>query len=317
MWKHRLGILGGAFFLVFVFIAIFGPWITPEDYSEISLKERHRKPFWLDRDEGVGWLGTDVIGRDIASGIILGARISMLVGVSVTLLYLILNVGPGLVAAYYGGWVDDVIMRIADMNAALPPLVLLLAVMAFLGQGVMNLIIFFGISAALSASRVTRGEVFRAKNMEYVLAARSVGAGDMRIMVRHILPNVMAPLIVGVTLGFGWIILGRGQPQLPRVRGQSQRAVVGPDAVRRTRQHPLLLGALYSSRRRHRHGGARGEPVRRLGAGRDGPAADADECRPCGSRRTLLVLTVLAGRGAGGLRRRRVADGRDDPIRAA
>ena len=207
MWKHRLGILGGGFFLVFVFIAIFGPWITPEDYSEISLKERHRKPFWLDQEEGVGWLGTDVIGRDIASGIILGARISMLVGVSVTLLYLILNVGPGLVAAYYGGWVDDVIMRIADMNAALPPLVLLLAVMAFLGQGVMNLIIFFGISAALSASRVTRGEVFRAKNMEYVLAARSVGAGDLRIMVRHILPNVMAPLIVGVTLGFGWIIL--------------------------------------------------------------------------------------------------------------
>ena len=202
-----MGILGGGFFLVFIFIAVFGPWITPEDYSEISLKERHRKPVWLDQDEGVGLLGTDVIGRDIASGIILGARISMLVGVSVTLLYLILNVGPGLVAAYYGGWVDDVIMRIADMNAALPPLVLLLAVMAFLGQGVMNLIIFFGISAALSASRVTRGEVFRAKNMEYVLAARSVGAGDIRIMVRHILPNVMAPLIVGVTLGFGWIIL--------------------------------------------------------------------------------------------------------------
>jgi peptide/nickel transport system permease protein len=192
---------------MFAFVAVFAPWIAPEDYSKINLEERHRKPLWLDRDEGVGLLGTDGIGRDIASGIVLGSRISMLVGVSVSLLYVVLNIGPGMVAAYYGGWVDDIIMRFSDMNAALPPLVLLLAVMAFLGQGVMNLIIFFGISAALSASRVTRGEVFRAKNMEYVLAARSVGMGDIRIMLRHIMPNIMAPVIVGITLGFGWIIL--------------------------------------------------------------------------------------------------------------
>ena len=207
LWKHRLGIVGGGLFLVFVLMAIFAPWIAPEDYHEIDLDERHAKPFWMDSEKGVGLLGTDGIGRDIASGIVLGARISMFIGISVTILNLILATGPGLVAAYYGGWVDDVIMRISDMNAALPPLVLLLAVMAFLGQSVLNVIIFFGIIAALSAGRVTRGEVFRAKNMEYVLAARAMGVSDLRIMLRHIFPNITAPLIIGLTLGFGGIIL--------------------------------------------------------------------------------------------------------------
>ena len=205
--KHRLGIAGGGLFVVFVLMAIFAPWITPEDYHSIDLDQRHAKPFWMDSENGVGLLGTDGIGRDIASGIVLGARISMFIGISVTLMNLILATGPGLVAAYYGGWVDDVIMRISDMNAALPPLVLLLAVMAFLGQGVMNLIIFFGISAALSAGRVTRGEVFRTKHMEYVQAARAMGMSDIRIMLRHIFPNITAPLIIGLTLGFGGIIL--------------------------------------------------------------------------------------------------------------
>jgi peptide/nickel transport system permease protein len=188
-------------------MAIFAPWIAPEDYHEIDLDARHAKPFWMDAESGVGLLGTDGIGRDIASGIVLGARISMFIAISVTILNLILATGPGLVAAYYGGWVDDVIMRISDMNSALPPLVLLLAVMAFLGQSVLNVIIFFGIIAALSAGRVTRGEVFRAKNMEYVLAARAMGVSDIRIMLRHIFPNITAPLIIGLTLGFGGIIL--------------------------------------------------------------------------------------------------------------
>ena len=207
VWKHRQGIVGGALFLAFAFMAIFAPWVAPEDYTKIDLDQRHAKPFWQDRENGVGLLGTDALGRDIASRIVVGARISMLIAVSVTILNMFLATGPGLIAAYYGGWVDDVIMRVSDMNSALPPLVLLLAVMAFLGQGIVNIIIFFGISAALTAGRVTRGEVFRAKNMEYVLAARAMGAGDARIMLRHIFPNITAPLIVGYTLGFGGIIL--------------------------------------------------------------------------------------------------------------
>ncbi len=207
MLKHRLGIVGGGMFFGFCILAIIGPWIVPADYNTINLDHRHASPSWMDQDNGMGLLGTDGIGRDIFTGIILGARISMFIGITVTLMNVILATGPGLVAAYYGGWVDDVIMRISDMNAALPPLVLLLAVMAFLGQGVMNLIIFFGISAALSAGRVTRGEVFRAKNMEYVMAAKAIGCKDIRIMIRHIFPNVTAPLIIGLTLGFGGIIL--------------------------------------------------------------------------------------------------------------
>lgn len=194
-------------FFAFCILAIIGPWIVPADYNTINLDHRHASPSWMDQDNGMGLLGTDGIGRDIFTGIILGARISMFIGITVTLMNVILATGPGLVAAYYGGWIDDVIMRISDMNAALPPLVLLLAVMAFLGQGVMNLIIFFGISAALSAGRVTRGEVFRAKNMEYVMAAKAIGCKDIRIMIRHIFPNVTAPLIIGLTLGFGGIIL--------------------------------------------------------------------------------------------------------------
>ena len=85
LWKHRLGIIGGGLFLIFVFMAIFAPWITPEDYHEIDLDERHAKPFWMDSEKGVGLLGTDGIGRDIASGIVLGARISMFIGISVTI----------------------------------------------------------------------------------------------------------------------------------------------------------------------------------------------------------------------------------------
>ena len=193
--------------ILFGLMAIFAPWVSPTDFNSIDLDNVHAKPSWWDKENGKGLLGADQIGRDIASGIVMGSRISMILGVSVTIMNIVLATGPGLVAAYYGGWVDDVIMRVSDMNAALPPLVLLLAVMAFLGQGVFNLIIFFGISAALTAGRVTRGEVFRAKNMEYVLAARAMGAGDIRIMIRHIFPNITAPLIVGYTLGFGGIII--------------------------------------------------------------------------------------------------------------
>ncbi len=160
--------------------------------------------------EGGSWehpLGTDQLGRDLLSRIIWGARASLKVGAVVIVFATVVGIFMGLVSGYYGGWVDVVIQRLSDILLAFPYLVLAIALMAVMGPGFGNLILALVYKEWVTPARIVRGEVLAAKNVEYVEAARAVGAGDAHIMWREILPNTFSSVIVVATLRVAWVIL--------------------------------------------------------------------------------------------------------------
>ena len=209
LWANRLGVVGGVIFGSFLLVGIFGPWIAPHDPNEAHLTERFLEPRFLDPENGRGVLGTDSLGRDVLSRLIHGARIAMVVALAASALSGVLGITIGAVTAYYGGYVDDAIMRFVDMYDAIPSTVLILAMMAFIPGGVVVLILLLGIVGGgwIGTVRVVRGESLSQRGREYVTAARAVGSTDKRIMFRHILPNTMAPIIIGKTMGIGFVIL--------------------------------------------------------------------------------------------------------------
>ena len=207
IWIHRIGIVGIFIMTAFVIAAVFGEWLAPKDPIAIDLKNPLAKPVWADTENGVGFLGTDNLGRDILSRILVGSRNSLLVAFSAVIIGMTLGVFLGLIAGYRGGLVDDIIMRIADTQTAVPFLVLLIAVIAFLGGGLLNMIVFIGIGSWVGFARLIRGEVLSIRERDYVHAARALGVSDLRIMFRHILPNAIQPVIVAASLSFGGVIL--------------------------------------------------------------------------------------------------------------
>ena len=206
-WKHRQGIVGAFLLLIFAIMAIFANQIAPKDPVAIDLSKPFAKPIWIDPENGSGLMGTDNLGRDVFSRVVIGSRISLLVGSSAVLIGLIAGVTLGLVAGYRGGLAGDIIMRLADTQTAVPFLVLLIAVIAFVGGGLLNVILFLGFGAWVGFARLIRGEVLSIRERDFVHAAQALGAKDMRIMFRHILPNAVAPVIVTATLAFGSMIL--------------------------------------------------------------------------------------------------------------
>ena len=206
-WKHRQGIVGGFLLVGFFFMAIFGPMLAPKDPIAIDLANPFAKPVWLDLENGVGLKGTDNIGRDVFSRVLVGSRISLMVGSTATIVGLVSGIVLGLIAGYRGGLAGDIIMRVADTQTAIPFLVLLIAAVAFIGGGLLNIILFLGIGAWVGYARLIRGEVLSIRERDFVEAARAIGADDARIMFRHILPNAVAPVIVAATLSFGSMIL--------------------------------------------------------------------------------------------------------------
>ena len=191
----------------FAFMAIFGPMLAPKDPIAIDLGKPFAKPVWLDGENGAGLMGTDNIGRDVFSRVLVGSRISLLVGSTATIVGIATGIVMGLIAGYRGGLAGDIIMRVADTQTAIPFLVLLIAAVAFIGGGLLNIILFLGIGAWVGYARLIRGEVLSIRERDFVEAARAIGAGDARIMFRHILPNAVAPVIVAATLSFGSMIL--------------------------------------------------------------------------------------------------------------
>lgn len=187
---------------VFATSAIFAAWIAPYDPAALHLGQRLLSP------GHTFLLGTDELGRDIFSRILFGARLSLTVAVTVVSLSLALGVIVGSIAGYYGGW-RDAVLNVYLMNAfmAMPGILLAIAFVAFLGPGLRNVILALTMSGWVNYARLVRAQVLSAKTREYVDAARSLGAGDLRILVRHILPNILQPVIVQAALGMAAAVL--------------------------------------------------------------------------------------------------------------
>ena len=192
--ENRAMLAGCLIIFLFVFTAIFTSWLSPFDPFAQSIRLRLRPP------GDPHWLGTDGYGRDILSRIIWGSRISLTVGVVAVAIGATLGILVGLVAGFFGGAVDNLLMRIIDILLVLPTILLALVIVAMLGAGVFNLMIAVGIANAPRFARVIRAEVLAVKQMVFVNAASALGASSIRLMARHILPNILASILVLSTL---------------------------------------------------------------------------------------------------------------------
>lgn len=199
--KNKPAVFGLIVVLILVLVAVFAPWIAPYSYDEVNYKESLKPP------SAKHWLGTDILGRDIFSRIVYGSRVSLEVGIIAVAISVSIGVVLGLISGYFGGWVDALIMRLVDITYSFPFLLFAIAIMTILGPGFINVFIAIGIINWAWFARVTRGSVLAAKEQEYVLAAVAMGASSARIMFKHIMPNVIAPVIVGTALNSGYAIL--------------------------------------------------------------------------------------------------------------
>jgi peptide/nickel transport system permease protein len=193
---------------LFVVAAVFAPWIEPHDPQAQDIARRLKPPGYFDVRAGANfWLGTDGLGRDILSRLIEGARVSLLIGLGGATLSALLGTSLGLTAGYASGWWDAVIMRVVDVWQAIPFTILAIAVAVVLGPSLRNVILVLGITSWVNYARVVRGETLAQRNSEIVLAARVIGASHPRILLRHVLPQVRASIIVLSSLLVGSMIL--------------------------------------------------------------------------------------------------------------
>ena len=200
--NNKLATTGVALVVIFVLCAVLAPWIAPQDPAYINLPNRLAPP------SSAHWFGTDELGRDILSRSIYGSRISMLVGSSVVAVSLFLGLLIGSIAGYYGGRIDRFI-NVVVMNAFLsfPGILLAIAFVAFRGPGIFNLVLALSLGGWVGYARLVRGQVLAAREREFVEAARALGASDFRVIVRHILPNIIQPVIVQAAIGMAGAIL--------------------------------------------------------------------------------------------------------------
>ncbi|WP_449396454.1 ABC transporter permease [Devosia riboflavina] len=199
--RKPLGAIGALIILVFVVVALFAPWLALYDPFLIDSNNLLAAPSWRN------WMGTDEFGRDIMSRIIWGSRVSIFVGLMAVGIGSSSGALLGLVSGYFGGTVDYVIQRVMDTLMAFPTLILALAMVAALGPSIQNVIIALAVVKLPSACRVVRSTTLSVRERPYILAARNMGLGDVRIVLFHILPNCLAPFIILATAGLGAAIL--------------------------------------------------------------------------------------------------------------
>lgn len=203
-WLPRLAALT---VLGFVLMAAFAPLIAPQDPSATDLFRRLQPPAWLPDGEWTFPLGCDALGRDILSRIIYGARIPLIISFTVTAVIVIIGVPLGGIAGYYGGRIDEVVMRITDVFLAFPSLILAITFVAFLGPSIRNVMIAIVVSWWPWYTRLVRGVAVSLRERPYVEAARTMGVHNLLVIWRHILPNALGPVIVQMTLDIGTVIL--------------------------------------------------------------------------------------------------------------
>jgi len=199
--RNRVALLGAAIVLAVVVLALFAPLLATHDPLQTSFMSIRKAP------SATFWLGSDELGRDVYSRMLFGARASLMAGLVSVLIALIVGVPFGLVSGYFGGWIDSVVSRCTEALLAIPFLILAIALAAFLGPSLTNAMIAIGVSAAPKFIRLARGQVLAVKNEDYVQSSRALGASDTRIIVRHILPNIMPPLIVQATITIATAII--------------------------------------------------------------------------------------------------------------
>jgi peptide/nickel transport system permease protein len=194
-------IFGVVIVLLFIIAAIFAPLLAPYDPNKLDLNNALLQP------GKAHWLGTDSLGRDTLSRTIYGTRVSLIIGLVVVVLGSIVGMALGLIAGYYGGWTHAVVMRLVDMLMAFPMLVLALLIATLLGGGIENVILALSLTMVPAYARLMCGQVMTVKENDYILAERSIGANNMRVMLRHLAPNCFPPLIVMMTMMLGLTIL--------------------------------------------------------------------------------------------------------------
>jgi len=198
---HPLLFWGAAIVALLVVCALTAQWVAPYDPDAQTLGDRLLPPSLSH------WMGTDQYGRDVLSRMLYGARISLAVGLVAVSIYILIGVLVGSVAGYYGRWVDGVLMRLVDVLLCIPTFFLILMVIAFVGPSILNIMVIIGLTSWTDVARLVRGEVLALKEREFVLAARLMGLSDSHIILRHILPNALGPVLVVATLGVGSCIL--------------------------------------------------------------------------------------------------------------
>lgn len=199
--KNRLAAAGGVMVLLLFIIAALAPLISPFDPNEIDRNSILEPP-------GVNHiLGTDDLGRDVLSRMIFGSWISLAVGFVAVGIATFIGIIFGALSGYYGGWTDRIIMRFVDIMLSIPTFFLVLAVIAFIGPSIWNIMIIIGLTSWMGVARLVRAEFLSLKEREFVLAARAIGAGDMRIIFSHIMPNSLSPVFVSAVLGVAAAIL--------------------------------------------------------------------------------------------------------------
>jgi peptide/nickel transport system permease protein len=182
-------------------IAIFAPWIATHNPNYVDLLASNQGP---SREH---WLGTDDIGRDVFSRVVFGARVSLSVGIVAVTIYVLIGTILGALSGYFGGIVDAVIQRLTDAVMCFPSLIIIIAAVAIVGPSIYNVMVIIGLLTWPSICRIVRGQFLSLREREFVEAARSMGAGNMRIIFRHLLPNAVAPIIVAATFGIASAIL--------------------------------------------------------------------------------------------------------------
>ena len=197
--RDRSGMIGLGLFLLIVLTAIFAPQIAPHDPLEQNLRAAKTPPAWTAEGSWEYPLGTDNLGRDLFSRIVYGSRVSMLVGFFGVLIAAGIGLSVGLVSGYLGGRTDNLIMTVVNILLALPYLLFVVFIAALLGRSLLNVILIFGITDSPIFVRIARGEVLRLREAEYVQAAHSLGSRTGRILLRHVLPNLIGPLITVAT----------------------------------------------------------------------------------------------------------------------
>lgn len=204
-WTHfkrnRMAITGLALVVGLFAVAIFAPWLAPYDPDSIDLKEVLMPP------SQAHLLGTDTLGRDVLSRVIFGSRVSLKVGFVAVGLATLIGLIVGAVAGYYGGWADQLIMRLVDLMLCIPTFFLILAVIAGLGPSISLIMAIIGLTSWMGVARLVRAEFLSLKEREFVTAARALGASDARLILRHMLPNALAPVMVSATLMVAGAIL--------------------------------------------------------------------------------------------------------------